>query len=226
MMQSIQSTRRTNPLNKNQNLYSESTYHNLPLIRGHGEMIEEYLESLYRVTKQALADHPRTCAFRFDLRFPSTMDHEKITTSNFFISRFIESFKAKVRHNRNLAKENNPYAHDSRIRYVWTREVSQEYRIHYHVIFLLNRDAYFTLGNFSSSKPNTAKRLTEAWASALGISADAAAGLVHFPDNPVYPLEDGAQDTLAAFFHRASYLCKAKTKQFGEGHHGFGASRL
>ena len=46
-------------------------------------------------------------------------------TDNAIIERFIESFKAKIRHNRQLAFLANKYAHDTVVRYVWTREVGQ-----------------------------------------------------------------------------------------------------
>ncbi|MCO2952435.1 inovirus Gp2 family protein, partial [Pseudomonas aeruginosa] len=35
----------------------------------------------------------------------------------------------------------------------------------------------------------------------------------------------GDHGELADLFHRASYLCKAATKSYGDGQHGFGCSR-
>lgn len=68
-------------------------------------------------------------------------------------------------------------------------------------------------------------RLQEAWASALGTSVEAVRGLVEIPDNPSYSLRrDGPG--VEEFFYRASYLCKAPTKVYGDGRHGFDSSRI
>ena len=189
-------------------------------------MIETYLESLCRVVHNTLADYPRVCAFRFDLRFPSTMHAEDELIDNQVISRFIDSLKAKIKHNRMLARQHNRTFHDTKLRYVWAREIGNEDRVHYHVALLCNRDAYFSMGNFVSDIPNMAQRIHEAWASALGLPQGHAAGLVHVPHNAVYRFSRDDPSATADFFHRASYLCKANTKHFGLGHHGFGASRL
>ena len=65
----------------------------------------------------------------------------------------------------------------------------------------------------------------EAWASALGMPVDATEGLVHFPNDSSYLLRRDEPDSWRDFFWRASYLCKAETKQYGHGHHGYGFSR-
>jgi hypothetical protein len=49
--------------------------------------------------------------------------------------------------------------------------------------------------------------------------------LVEVPPNPFYYLNRGELEGQAAFFYRASYLCKSATKVFGDGSHGFGCSR-
>lgn len=214
-----------NPFNPNQHLYFEDTYQCYPVIQHRGPLVEQYLATLLRVLHQALQAHRRVCSIRFDLRFPAEMHSARDTTSNQVMSRFIESLKAKVRHNRACAKERNPSSEDTDLRYVWAREGSQDGRVHYHVAILLNRDAFFSLGSFTSDKPNMAKRIVEAWASALGLPVDVCGGLVHFPPNAVYRFDANSPEDIAAFFYRASYLCKADTKHFGHGHHGFGASR-
>lgn len=190
-----------------------------------GPFVLEYLQSLHEVIQRALVNHRRVCGIRFDLRYPLSAGMEAGGGSNEAISRFIESLKAKIRHDRSRAQVQRPYAHDTDVRYVWAREIGQDGRVHYHVAVLLNRDAYFTLGKFASSEQNMAKRIQEAWASALRLSTDQAAGLVHFPDNAVYRFELETPQQLQAFFYRASYLCKVNTKHFGHGQHGFGASR-
>lgn len=46
------------------------------------------------------------------------------------------------------------------------------------------------------------------------------------PDNPLYRLHRDDPQGQAAFFYRASYLCKAATKVFGDGSYGFDCSRI
>ena len=149
--------------------------------------------------------------------------------SNRVISRFLESFKAKIEHNRDKAREQNKYAHDCRVRYVWARERSEAGRQHYHLLILLNRDAYYTIGRLQPQRPNMISRMQEAWASALKCEVEQVRGLVHIPSNAEYRVDrevrPGNVDYLPDLFHRASYLCKAATKRYGEGAHGFGFSR-
>ncbi|MNC57648.1 hypothetical protein D3C75_1073260 [compost metagenome] len=96
---------------------------------------------------------------------------------------------------------------------------------HYHVLILLNRDAFTALGKFELRRENIFNRLVEGWASALRLSPDECNGLVHIPDNPTYHLDrDDGREQRELFF-RASYLCKAATKAYGDGQHGFGYSR-
>lgn len=215
-----------NPSNPNQSLYYDGTFKGLPIQMDHAPFITKYLETLYRVLQQALAAHPRVTGFRFDLHFPQGMDASDDRITNEYITRFIESLKAKIRHDRQRAKQRLYLAHDSDVHYVWAREIGFHGRVHYHVTLLVNGDAYFTLGKLTSDDMNMAHRIEGAWASALGMPVDAIKGLVHFPDNPVYRFDRNSPLEIADFFFRASYLCKALTKLFGNGQHGFGASRL
>lgn len=214
-----------NPYNPNQTLYFEDSFNGFPIYLDRGPLVLEYLQTVHRVTGQALAEHRRVTGIRFDLRFPQSIEAGNSVTTNAVMSRFIDSLKAKIRHNRTLAKDRNPYAHDTEVRYVWAREVGGDGRVHYHGALLLNREAYFSLGHFESDVPNMANRLNEAWASALNLPKHATKGLVQFPKNAVYRFDSESTAILASFLYRASYLCKADTKCFGNGQHGFGASR-
>lgn len=215
----------TNPFNRNQSLYIEDTFQGLPVMRDKGDMIEQYLTSLHKVIYQALNAYRRICAIRFDLHFPVNMYAGPDAINNEVMSRFIESMKAKIRHDRSRAKLRNPYAHDTEVRYIWTREQGHDGRVHFHVALLLNREAYFGLGHFNSDSPNMYHRIKQAWASAIRVPLEHYRGIVHFPDNAVYHFSRDTPADTGAFFHRASYLCKVNTKSFGDGHHGFGASR-
>lgn len=134
----------------------------------------------------------------------------------------------KVAHNRSSAKLKYDRVHDSVVRYVWAREFDQaDTRPHYHFLLLLNRDAFHTVGYFSSESDNLYHRIVAAWASALGLAPEEGYGLVHMPENHTYAINMNRSDSgLAELFPRVSYLCKVNTKRFGEGDHVFGCSQI
>jgi hypothetical protein len=207
-------------VNTNLVLHRDGLYLGLPVMVARGPLIREYLEILHRVLHCAWSEYPRTWAVRVDLRFPK---HGDYLNADACITRFINSLKRKVEHDRSRAAANNPYFHDSRVRYVWAREFGEEGKPHYHVLLLFNRDAYFSLGRFDSPQENMYQRITAAWASALDIGYDGAKGLPEFADSQE---TDGTLWTeLASVFYRASYLCKAQTKEYQIAGRNFGASQ-
>lgn len=215
----------TVPSNKNITIHNDNHYMGLGIQYEKGPFIREYLHRLYETINRATSQYREVYAFRFDLRLPAHFSQHNLAYENEYVDRFIASFKAKIRHNRKIASQKNAGAHDSTVRYVWAREVGQHGRPHYHFAVLLNKDAYCALGTFALGKDNMFNRLSEAWASALGVAVGAVTGLVEIPQHPNYYLHRQDPPSIAAFFFRASYLCKAATKTFGHGGHGFGASR-
>jgi hypothetical protein len=217
------------PGNTNLHLHYEGTFETLPVMVDKGPFVMEYLCRLKRTIDQALAQYSRVLAFRVDLRLPQDIDIPDHAYTNQVVSRFIASFNAKIEHNLDKARERNHYARDCKVRYVWAREVGGGGMPHYHLLILLNRDAYYTVGRLRSERANNISRMEEAWASALGLSLDQVRGLVHIPENPEYRIDryvrPGNEDELPALFHRASYLCKTATKSFGKRLRGFDTSR-
>lgn len=212
------------PENPNLTLSHDPTYQGFSVQSQRGPLIHEYLDISWSVIQRSLQDHNRVFAVRFDLRFPEN-GHHAHADSNLVIERFISSLKAKIRHNRNRAREANRYAHHTSVRYIWCRELGQHGVPHYHVALLLNNDAYCTLGIYALDRPNLFSRIHEAWASALGTQSNDVRGLVEFPQNPYYLLQRNDPIAISDFFYRVSYLCKADTKYYGSGVHSFGASR-
>lgn len=104
--------------NPNLTLYTDTQYAGMPVQTSPGPLIEQYLSRIYQVTNLALTQHPRTFAFRLDLRFPVDYVGTDME-SNQIIERFVASLKAKLHHNREKARQLNPYAHDCTVRYVW-----------------------------------------------------------------------------------------------------------
>ena len=213
------------PQNPNLTIINVSTYKGFRVQVGKGPFVLEYLDRLHLTLSRTLEQYPRVFAFRVDLRLPEGIPLPDYAFTNQVVERFIESFKAKVKHNRACARLVNKYAHDSKVRYVWAREYGQHGQPHYHLAILLNYDAFNALGKFESGRDNMFNRLEEAWASALGLPVEAVRGLVEIPSNASYNLYRDGLAEQDDFFYRASYLCKSATKVFGDGSHGFGCSR-
>ncbi len=215
--------------NSNLHLFHGHTYQGLPVMYEKGPFIEQYLAALKSTIDLALDQYPRILAFRIDLHLPYGTDLPNYCYSNQVMTNFLESFKAKIKHNREMAKKQRNNVHDSRVRYVWAREIGEGGRPHYHVLIILNRDAYYTVGRLASDADNMISRMQEAWASALGLFVDRTRALVHICKHAEYRVDrcprPGDADELPALFERASYLCKAATKSYGYRHHGFGHSR-
>lgn len=222
---------RRHPGNSNLHIYDHHTYQELPLMFDKGPFIEEHLFCLKQTIDLAIEQYSRILAFRLDLTLPDDESWSSSARTNVLISRFIESFKAKIEYNRLRARDRNKYAHTSKVRYVWFREVGWKGRPHYHLLILLNRDAFFGPGKLQSAADNLINRAKEAWASAVSLPVDQADGLVNFTKDATYrinrhiPPDKKRVDQLPELFRRASYMCKAATKVYGDGQHSFGASR-
>jgi len=213
------------PDNSNLHIHAGDLFEGLPVMIEKGPFVTEYLGALKRTVDNTLNQYSRLLGFRIDLRLPIGIDLPDYVYTNQVISRFIESFKAKIEHNRLKARERYLYAHGSKVRYVWAREEGAGHRPHYHILILLNRDAFYTMGKLQSDNANMISRLQEAWASALGLQVDQVVGLVEIPDNATYRVDREDDRALVDLFHRGSYLCKVASKAYGNGQHGFGCSR-
>lgn len=216
------------PDNNNLSLHYGSTFDGLPVQENKGPFIREYLSALKHAIELTLAEYPRVLAVRVDLRLPQGIELPEYAYTNQVISRFFESFTRKIQYHQERVRERG-YARGCKVRYVWSREVGQRGRQHYHLLILLNRDAYYTIGRLGSERVNMISRIEESWASALGLPVDQVRGLVHIPKDAEYRVDReircGKVDELPALFYRASYLCKKATKSYGDRQRGFGASR-
>ena len=165
------------PINPNLTIHNEDNYLGFPIQVDKGPFILEYLQGLHVTMTRAIGQYSRVFAFRFDLHFPSSMSLYNVANDNAVIDRFIESFKAKIRHDRYMASRVNKSAHDTVVRYVWTREAGGRLgRPHYHFAIFLNYDAYCAIGTFELGRENMFNRILEAWAGSLGLQAQDALG--------------------------------------------------
>lgn len=216
------------PDNPNLHLHYGDTFEGFPIQSEVGPFIREYLSDLQRTIDLALAEYPRVLAYRVDLRLPQGVELPDFAYTNQVISRFFESFTKKIQYHQEQVAERS-YSRGCKVRYVWSREVGQAGRQHYHLLILLNRDAYYTIGRLGSDRVNMISRIEESWAGALGLPVEQVRGLMHIPKDAEYRIDreirrDGVGE-LPELFCRASYLCKVATKSYGSRQRGFGTSR-
>ncbi|WP_105901868.1 inovirus Gp2 family protein [Vibrio gangliei] len=211
---------------KNFSLYTANQYQGYSVYTRKGPLVRQYLERTFETIAHTLKRHPRVFAVRVDLRFPVNGMQQY---DNQVINKFFKSLREQIKHNRAMAMRNNPYAHQTKVSYIWCREQDTSNGPHYHVLIMFNGNAYTSLGNYKEIKGNMAARIKKAWLSALGYhplyDMDMYGALVHFCKNGVYHINTNYDnDSLADLLYRASYLCKVDTKRFECYQHVFGRS--
>lgn len=211
-------------LNRNINLHYGDYFNDLPLLPNTGPFSLQYLASIQKTLDMAIAEHPRTVAFRVDLRYP------KNWKKGFYgdvISRFMASLKSQIKADLKRKAKKGQRVHRCTPRIIWVKEQSGKDGWHYHAVILLNKDAYLRLGGFASPLDNTVNRLRKAWASALGVSEVVSEGAVSIPDNATYyPEAFGSLERpmYEALFMRLSYMAKLRTKVYDGNGRSFGYS--
>lgn len=196
-----------------------NTFQGMRVQTGHGELDEKYLIKIDETIKLALNAYPRTSAMRVDLRYPKGYT----VVENNHISKFIASFKAIIRADLNKKKRGK-----STPRFIWVKEQDSSNHPHYHIVVFLNGNIYSNLGYFTAKEGNTAARIRQAWASALGVHIIDIDGAVYFTDNATYTLNKTDSNYKAQYddlFYRLSYFAKKATKHYGNGSKNFGSSR-
>jgi hypothetical protein len=120
---------------------------------------------------------------------------------------------------------------------VWCCEQDTSINPHYHLLLLLNGDAYNGLGYIGRTQSsdygyeNLFHRIVRSWARAINHPQECMEGLVQVPRKPVtnelatwfFHSED--QFTFEQVFGAASYLCKEHSKPIGQGVNCFDGSR-
>lgn len=200
------------------------TYNNLKIQFPLDECNKLYLKNLNDLIESSLFSSNRIAAFRFDLRFP--LGH--IDQSDRVITKFFESLKAQLKAKDVKTKKEMKRVYPHNLRYSWVRERDTSGNDHFHCVIIVNKDAYSVLGGFNQEEGNMAARIKRAWCSALGSPGVIIDGLVHFPDNGTYYVDNNAKDKSirqADLFYRLSYFAKNATKVYGSGKRSFGCSR-
>lgn len=210
--------------NPNLSLFPYSSYQGLAVCNSKGPLIHEYLDRTWETIAKAQNEYPRLLAIRVDLNFPV---NPLVTKSNETISRFIDNLKNQIAQDRLRSSKIYKRVHDTRLRYVWVREYGRNVNPHYHLVLLLNHDAYYHLGTSDPGIKNLFSLIQIAWAKVLGLGFNQVQGLIHRPENAEFYLDRRTGKAgLADLFYRTSYLCKVESKNFKDGNHCFGCSRF
>lgn len=211
--------------NTNLHMLHYSLYNGLKVQEKYLPMVTEYLDALHATLKFAINENPRVFAFRVDPVIPTEIysrmtveDHQVLNT------KFIASLKAITEQDWKRRRQIY-WLPPSKMRYVWCREVGANGKLHNHFFLIFNRDVYFTVGEACSLEENLFNRVSRAWYSALGVKWNRQAPWIHIPENAMYLIYKDDPESFQAAFYRASYLCKAKTKQYGLGLRAFGNSQ-
>ncbi|CFQ96227.1 MULTISPECIES: inovirus Gp2 family protein [Yersinia] len=200
---------------------------------------EYYVKRISETIDKALADYPRVMAVRFDLRFPDEEDRVDCPTRYYdapdVISNFIASVKSQIEEDIKRKRKAGKTSLTCKVRFVWVRELNQdETKYHYHVLLLLNKDAYSWPGkrltgpsfNFSSIY----QIVITAWIRAIKRNGHEKIhhGLVHLPTNGFYSLNRNKPDfetDYEALTERAIYMAKEFSKGHSDGRRNLGCSQ-
>ncbi|MFS1959842.1 inovirus Gp2 family protein [Vibrio lentus] len=202
---------------------NNDTFNGLPILKPKGGLVLSYLDKLYDTIDKAVTQHPRTTAIRVDLRLAKSL----LFDDTGVIKNFIASLDAQIQADLSRKKRRGRTARSCKVRYAWCKERSTSLSHHYHLVLLLNKDVYHSLGRFDQ-KGNLSDMIKKAWCRTLDIKANEGDTLVHFPDCPTYWLDknsDKFDQQVDSLFKRVSYLAKVETKHYGDKTRSFGCSR-
>lgn len=193
-------------------------------------LIENYLDSTIDEIISATKCQPRTFIFRADLKFPAFMERSSMHDNNRVLSRFFSFFKYELR------KASAPYRMS--LRYIWAREQVTSDKPHYHLVIMLNKGVFDSIGNplpdehGSYTRQNIYHRMMRSWLKAMGFHHEAPlVGLIEIGKHPMNGLpwtgvlarHDWCAINEAVYV--CSYVCKAYTKHVGQGVRVFGTSQ-
>tara|TARA_R110000851_G_scaffold111378_1_gene234671 strand:+ start:24072 stop:24656 length:585 start_codon:yes stop_codon:yes gene_type:complete len=186
----------------------------------------DYQIVIFNTIMKALQDHPRTLAIRLDLRFPDI--ETEAETDPRVITRFVKSLKAKI--GADLKRKSDIWGRNlsCELNYVWVREYGEiNGKKHYHVLLFVNKDVYYSLGDYRRGNGNLSAMIRQAWCSATRLTHPDFLSLTHFVQ--VFHLNKNKADIVYQVGEVAGcgdYLAKNVTKRYGDGERSMGSSIL
>ena len=201
----------------------------------YGEINKSYIGRISELVGQSLVESANIFAFRIDLRFtdPEAGCQDSPlcfqNASGQVMKRFIESLQSQLDADEKRRLLQGLRVHPRNLKHVWAREHNDAHLPHYHVLIILNKAAYYVLGDFRSPA-SLAGKIQQAWCRAIGLDYPDYRALVEFPDFGGYWLSRASVSSRAKeyqdFMLRAAYLAKEKTKIRGAGYRCFGSSQV
>jgi len=217
------------PLKRNPNLTISRywTYAGIKVQPYKGPLITQYLNQITNQLNRSLNEHISVIVLRFDLHFPGWFDDEDMSQLKFnIITKFWESFKAKLSACVNRMQKRKINVTYCNPRYIWCKErVLKEGKHHYHCTLFLNSEMYEQILECHPDENLIIAMLEDAWARCLGYSAYEVKGTVFIPKNAVYQVARANFKQFDDVYYRLSYLAKTSTKWFDDGSQWFGSSR-
>jgi len=200
---------------------------------------EYYVKRISETVDKALADYPRVMAVRFDLRFPDEEDRMDCPTRYYdapdVISNFIASVKSQIKENVKRKRKAGKTKLTCKVRFVWVRELNQdETKHHYHVLLLLNKDAYPWPGKIQTEPMfnfySIYQIVISAWIRAIKRDDHEKNhhGLIHLPIRGFYSLNRNKphfETDCQALTQRAMYLAKEFSKDHSDSRRNLGCSQ-
>lgn len=206
----------------------EERYDGFPVLQQPGGLIEPYLGRMSSIINKSLSRHGRVFACRVDLHFPQFYHPvDGYGFSNQYFHKFIKTLGRRLAAYKAAKQEMGLRIHSVDFDYVWAREYGPDSnKPHFHLLLLFNGHAFNSLGHFSNAHESLYNRIGESWGEALGFHVAEGSKFVHFPEIGQYLVDSRNSDQVAKVFHRASYLAKVASKNFHDGFHVFGGSRV
>jgi len=200
---------------------------------------EYYVKRISETVDKALADYPRVMAVRFDLRFPDEEDRMDCPTRYYdapdVISNFIASVKSQIKENVKRKRKAGKTKLTCKVRFVWVRELNQdETKHHYHVLLLLNKDAYPWPGKIQTEPMfnfySIYQIVISAWIRAIKRDDHEKNhhGLIHLPIRGFYSLNRNKphfETDCQALTQRAMYLAEEFSKDHSDSRRNLGCSQ-
>lgn len=186
-----------------------------------------YIDRIQQTTNTAINCHQRLACFFVTLRFPQEgifRDDSKA------ISRFFDALKYQINSYIDYKRYSDKRVHPTALHYLWAREFGPKNRHkHYHVVLMLNKDTFHTLGNYKFSIDESGSLLNliqKAWCSAIALPPEIHHNLASVPDkHPCMWIENNNPEQRAAVEPRMFYLAKEFSKQINDGERSFGCSQ-
>ena len=210
--------------NRKNKLLKQKEFKGINLTSRENELLEDRVSKIYEVLTQATNCFPRTFAFRVDLRFPHGY---KFGETFPYMKKFFGSLESQIAGELKRRKRRFRTVSEERLRYIWCKEIDKSENPHYHLVIFLNKDNFYSLGDFKRVIRDECKckhlyqMLLCAWSRVLGIELEEAHRVIYIPENADYKIRSFEGEVVAGnydfikLFNRSIYLAKARTQAIG-----------